>query len=104
MGAADGYAVKVPHFLPDKIGLHITHHPQSEFRAEDTGVLGLVFREDIRLHRASYLGEGLASDLFIDFGGQYFIAAKTEQGQAKTSVPRRQFVFVDRSVAGGVFT
>jgi hypothetical protein len=49
--------VKVTDYVTNKIILHITHQTQCELSAENTGILCLVFFQNIRLHRTTHLGK-----------------------------------------------
>jgi hypothetical protein len=69
MIAADGDAVEIADFFVDEPGLYVAHEPEREFGAEDTGVLGLIFLEDVGLYGPSDLGQGFRFYLFIDIRG-----------------------------------
>jgi hypothetical protein len=52
--------------------------PQRELGAEDAGVLRLVFLEDVGLHGAADLREGVGLDLGVDVGGEDLVAGYAE--------------------------
>ena len=74
----------------DEISLEVAHQPQTELGAEDAGVLGLVFLQDVGLHGTAYGLQRPGLHLFIYFPGQHFIAGQAQQQQTEPVVAFRQ--------------
>ena len=49
----------------DVILLHIAHHFHRKFRRKNTGILCLIFLEDVSLHRSPNNGQGIFLDTLI---------------------------------------
>src|SRR5690606_7612579 len=54
----DRNGVKIPDLPVNEKLLNITHHAQCEFSGENTGVLCLVFLEDISLNSPPHIRQG----------------------------------------------
>ena len=83
----------------DEVLLDIAHHAHRELGREDTGVLRLVFFEDIGLHRAAHFFQGGSLDLCIGVGIDQFVAGDTQQRETQTIVALGQFTGVMRLFA-----
>ncbi len=53
MIAGNRHRIEVFHFIFNKIGLNIGHHPEREFGRKYAGILTLIFLEDIGLDGAA---------------------------------------------------
>ena len=95
--AADGDRVEVPDALVDEVGLDVAHQTERELRGEDAGVLGLVFLEDVGLHGAANLGQGLGSQLGVGGLVQDFVAGASEEQEAEAIIAVGQVPTVDRA-------
>jgi len=76
--AGDRNRVKIAYLVIYEILLDVTHHAHRELGGEDTGVLGLVFLEDIGLHGAAYLADGLSPDTRIGVGIHDLVTSDTQ--------------------------
>ena len=61
--AADGHAVEIAHLVVHKILGHIAHHLERELGRKNTGVLPLVFLQDVRLYRAAHVLQHPGTDV-----------------------------------------
>ncbi len=59
MVARDGDGVEVTDDLIDEVLLYVSHQSQRKLRAEDAGVLCLVFFKDVGLYSTTYRVKGL---------------------------------------------
>ena len=84
--AGDAHRVEVAHLLLDEVLLDVAHHAQREFGAEDAGVLGLVFLEDVGLHGAAHVLQGVGLDAGVGVGVHHFVAGDAEEAQAEAIV------------------
>ena len=94
MIAAYRDAVIVAHLVVDEVLLDIAHHLHRELGREDTGILRLVFLQDIRLHRPANRRERPFLDLGVDFRGHELVTGNSQQSKAEAVVPRRQLADV----------
>ena len=60
--AADAHRIEVANLVAHEELGDITHHLEAELDREDAGVLALVFFEDVGLHRAAHLRQGVSAD------------------------------------------
>jgi hypothetical protein len=81
--AGDRDTVEVAHAVFDEVLLDVAHHAHRKFRAEDAGVLRLVFFQNIGLHGAAHFGQGFGLDLCIRLGIDQFVTGYAQQGQAE---------------------
>ncbi len=71
MVARNGHRVKVSYLVLHKILLHIAHHPQGKFGGENTGILRLVFFQNIGLHRTAHLSQRICLYAGVDVRWKY---------------------------------
>ncbi len=76
----------VPDAVVDVILLHVAHEAERKGRREDAGVLGLVFLEDVRLHRATHGLKGLGLDSRVGFRVHERVATAADGGKAEAVV------------------
>ena len=60
--SGNGHRVKVANLVINEILLDVSHHAEAEISGKETGILTLVFLEDIRLNGASDIFQGKAPD------------------------------------------
>jgi hypothetical protein len=66
-----------------------SHHLHREFRRENTGVLGLIFFENVRLHGATHGGQGFGLDTRVGFRVHHLIAGDAQQAKAQAGIGLR---------------
>src|SRR6185437_5541591 len=98
---ADADRVEVAYLVVDEV-LDVAHHAQREFGGEDAGVLRLVLLEDVGLHGAAHLGQGVGLDAGVGFRIDQVVAADAEQAQAQAVVALGQLAQVLRALAAFV--
>ncbi len=91
--AGDRDAVEIAHLVVDEVLLDVAHHAHGELGAEDAGVLGLVFLQDIGLHGAAHGGQGVGADLVVlvlikTFHADQAVRGDAQQRQAEAVVVR----------------
>ncbi len=89
--------IEIADLVVNEVSLHVAHEPQGKLGGEDAGVLGLVLLEDVGLHRASNLGQGLGSQLGVGVWIEHFVAGAPEQQQAQSVVALGQVTAVGRA-------
>ena len=84
--ARDGDRVEVPHLVVDEELLDVAHHAQRELRAEDAGVLRLVFFQDVSLHGATYRRERLGAQLGVLVSRNQLVTREAERAETQAFV------------------
>ena len=87
MVAGNRHGVEVTHLIGDKVLLDVAHHFERKTGGEDTGVLRLIFLQDIGLNGASYGRENVGLDFFIGLAINCFVARNPQQLQTQRIVP-----------------
>ena len=66
--AGYGHRIKIADVVIDEVLLNVPHHAQAEFRGKNTGILPLVLLQDIGLHGAAHVFQGIRPDAGNFFG------------------------------------
>ena len=77
----------------NKVLLYISHQFQRKLSGEDTGILCLVFFENICLYCSSNGGECTSFDLAVNIFRQHIFTTQSEQPQSQSIVTGRQGSF-----------
>ena len=81
MIARNRHRIEIANLLLREIFLHVAHEFEGKFGAENAGVLGLVFLQDIGLHRAAHLSQRIGFYFLVNIGRQHLVARGAEQAK-----------------------
>ncbi|MCY1522521.1 hypothetical protein D9M68_573790 [compost metagenome] len=76
-GYRDG--IKITDFLVNEILLNVAHHAQSKFSRENTGILCLIFFQNIRLYRTPHGTYGIGFNFMVYLRRKHLIAGNAQQ-------------------------
>ncbi len=80
--------------MVDVVLLHVAHQAQRKGRREDARVLGLVFLQDVRLHRATHRLQGLRLDPRVGRCVHECVPTTADGREAEAVVPLGQIAAV----------